>query len=461
MVDVNQFVTCGGRHMMSSCTPAPMTPMPTAPRNDSHGSIVTPNAESSEYRPGPVPAMPAATAMNAPVYSQPCPGRKMKKPFFACATTVATTMTPIVAAAARGVSRPTASAIPAVISVPAASTAATRPLRIPIDANHPAVPATALRERTLFHPCSASVTPKYPRTQRRANEIVSGSSMTDTFLLVVSNDVGAIDADRLKLLRPYVTDLRRVGPKADGGYLVPARALESADALLSVGISTDWAFESEFAIINPSARIVMYDRSSGVSGFVSSAIRQLSVRQFPWRRRLRLARKFMGHAVRFDREKRRYGFVFHRRWIVDDARDRRRERRLSDALSDISKYEGIIVKIDVEGSEYSLSTQLHAWVKEHGEKCVALLIEFHEVGERLTDIEQFIDNMANRYRVVHLHVNNYGPISGVPGVLELTFCPLKWCSEDQRDILPISGLDFPNNPDALDPIIRFADNQLG
>jgi hypothetical protein len=285
--------------------------------------------------------------------------------------------------------------------------------------------------------------------------------MTDTFLLVVSNDVGAIDADRLKLLRPYVTDLRRVGPKADGGYLVPARALESADALLSVGISTDWAFESEFATINPSARIVMYDRSSGVSGFVSSAIRQLSVRQFPWRRRLRLARKFMGHAVRFDREKRRYGFVFHRRWIVDDARDRRRERRLSDALSDISKYEGIIVKIDVEGSEYSLSTQLHAWVKEHGEKCVALLIEFHEVGERLTDIEQFIDNMANRYRVVHLHVNNYGPISGVPGVLEITFCPLKWCSEDQRDILPISGLDFPNNPDALDPIIRFADNQLG
>ena len=74
-------------------------------------------AWSSDHSPGPIVAMQnAATAIDAQ-YSQPWFGLKMKKPTFQWATMIATSMMPIIPAAASGVSRPAAMRTPAPISV--------------------------------------------------------------------------------------------------------------------------------------------------------------------------------------------------------------------------------------------------------------------------------------------------------------------------------------------------------
>ena len=74
-------------------------------------------------------------------YSQPSPGRKMKKPLPRWLIAQATNMTPTTPAAANGVSNPSSSASPPPISVTLASHACSFGGFIPIEPNHAAVPS--------------------------------------------------------------------------------------------------------------------------------------------------------------------------------------------------------------------------------------------------------------------------------------------------------------------------------
>ena len=48
-------------------------------------------------------------------------------------------------------------------------------------------------------------------------------------------------------LRPFKTELTRVGPKGDGGYVIPQHVVSTTQSLYSIGISTNWEFEIEMA----------------------------------------------------------------------------------------------------------------------------------------------------------------------------------------------------------------------
>ena len=74
----------------------------------------------------------------------------MKNPLMRWAVQLATTITPIIPAAANGVSRPAANSSPAPISVAAARRAWSAGQRIPIDPNQRAVPASPPPPNTLL-----------------------------------------------------------------------------------------------------------------------------------------------------------------------------------------------------------------------------------------------------------------------------------------------------------------------
>ena len=93
----------------------------------------------------------AATAIDAQ-YSHPWLGLKMKKPTFQWATTMATSITPMMPAAAHGVSRPAASRSPAPISVHAASLAWSAGQRMPMLVNQPTVPLIPPGPASLLYP---------------------------------------------------------------------------------------------------------------------------------------------------------------------------------------------------------------------------------------------------------------------------------------------------------------------
>ena len=76
-------------------------------------------------------------------------------------------------------------------------------------------------------------------------------------------------------LKPYKSDLIRVGPQGDCGYVIPRSVAENTNGMYSIGISTDWKFEAEIAARNPKLKIRAFDRTSGWTVFAFVALRDL------------------------------------------------------------------------------------------------------------------------------------------------------------------------------------------
>lgn len=264
-----------------------------------------------------------------------------------------------------------------------------------------------------------------------------------------------VDPTSVEFLRPSILDMMRIGPPRDGGYVLPVESLLQAEALVSIGISTDWAFESEFSSLCPRAAISMFDRSSGFTGFITSAVRHLVDGPGSARKRIVKAWRYVKYAVSFVIHQWRYGFRFKRKWVMCTVADRRREVSISEVLTAIPQSTKVILKIDVEGAEYELLDELRIWLKNGG-RCVTLLIELHDFGAHRQDVARFLHDVQEYLAVAHLHVNNYGPVSfGIPSVVEISMCPTSWVEDEKRISLPLDGLDYPNNSSLPDPVIRF------
>ena len=82
-------------------------------------------------------------------------------------------------------------------------------------------------------------------------------------------------APSFEYLKPYKSDLIRVGPQGDCGYVIPRSVAENTNAMYSIGISTDWEFEVEMAAWNPKLKIQAFDRTSGWTVFAFVALRDL------------------------------------------------------------------------------------------------------------------------------------------------------------------------------------------
>ena len=67
-----------------------------------------------------------------------------------------------------------------------------------------------------------------------------------------------------KFLKPYhvkYSNLIRIGPKIDGGYVIDKRALSKSNILLTCGLNDDWEFEKSFLRRKKSAKIVAFDHT--------------------------------------------------------------------------------------------------------------------------------------------------------------------------------------------------------
>ena len=67
-----------------------------------------------------------------------------------------------------------------------------------------------------------------------------------------------------KFLKPYHTHLSnliRIGPKTDGGYIIDKRVLNKIRILVTCGLNDDWEFEKDFLNKNNSSRVEAYDHT--------------------------------------------------------------------------------------------------------------------------------------------------------------------------------------------------------
>ena len=67
-----------------------------------------------------------------------------------------------------------------------------------------------------------------------------------------------------KYLKPqYVkkSNLIRIGPKKDGGYIIDKRVIKKTKKIVTCGLNDDWSFEKEFQDTNKECSIFAYDHT--------------------------------------------------------------------------------------------------------------------------------------------------------------------------------------------------------
>jgi hypothetical protein len=263
------------------------------------------------------------------------------------------------------------------------------------------------------------------------------------------------------LLRPVeCADLRRLGSRNDGGYVVPLEAIREASTLLSFGLGSNWSFERAAAATNPRLAIHAYDPTVGARRFLQSGIRSaLSVplRFFAFSpsgaraslKKLRISADYF----RFFR-----GRVRHHRRRVWYNRDRG-SAAISDILAETGPHTrlSIFAKIDIEGSEYRVLPA----IIDAADRFTGLVIEFHDTDICADVFNRQVCALRESFELVHAHGNNFGDRSvdhALPLTWELTFLNRSLCTEPSRPFagtLPRPGLDMPNDPNRADFVFAF------
>ena len=235
--------------------------------------------------------------------------------------------------------------------------------------------------------------------------------------------------------------LLRLGRDNDGGYLVDSRDVAAADCLISLGLFDDWSFDRSF-VRQKKVPVFGYDGSISWRTFAQKIRRDLldgrhhSVIRYDARLLLDYLRFFSGrnrHIQRFVGSDRSDGFVSMAQVF---------ETALGQGFS--RPY----LKIDIEGSEYGILDDLI----RHAGLTAGLVIEFHDCDRHLDEIGGFV--AAYPLRLVHIHANNYGPVTAqlLPTVLEFTFSSSSDAGE--RPVFP-HRLDMPNNRDVAEITLSF------
>jgi FkbM family methyltransferase len=250
------------------------------------------------------------------------------------------------------------------------------------------------------------------------------------------------DPIQLADLHPVAcASLARVGNVYDGGYVVPLEAVQAADALLSFGLSHNWAFERDFKSRKPSAVIHCYDHTVSLRTAFNYSVGQLA----------RCIALFRGSAfggafawidyLRFFRG----GNIHFKQRVWYDRQNN--SATIDDAFGRLPANSPVFVKMDIEGSEYRVLDDL----LRRSQDITAMAIEFHDVDILPGLFNAMIEKIKQDFYIVHIHGNNMGgttpfhfPISPEITFLNKRFfrsvpplSPLKY---------PVPGLDSPNHP---------------
>jgi hypothetical protein len=262
--------------------------------------------------------------------------------------------------------------------------------------------------------------------------------------------------ESLNFLRPHKTDLIRIGNSGDGGYVVPANALDHVEYLVSIGISDDWTFEQEAARRSPAIRIDGYDRTSGSFVFVYYGIRELLLLLRGKKIKKSLSRiwKWLKLAFKFGIFWRRR-HSFYRRWVVLE-KESKKEIEIAAVFARVPQSSLLALKIDIEGNEYAMSKVVLEEITRRSDQIQLIVMEFHDTISSRREFLEITETISKMVPIVHIHGNNFGSIGvdGFPEVVEITFAAQKYVSEEKTSQFP-HHLDSPCNPGKPDIAFSF------
>ncbi|WP_449039901.1 hypothetical protein [Parabacteroides goldsteinii] len=244
----------------------------------------------------------------------------------------------------------------------------------------------------------------------------------------------------------------RLGPNKDGGYVLYEPALMNVDCLLTYGVGWDIDFEVDFYNLT-GQKVLMYDPTMFGEKYVNTSICMNLLKQG---RYLSLI-KYLKHIYHWKMKLRNleeYGIKFFNEGIANVTC-----HKYDTFYNQLHKNKiisnRILLKIDIEENEYLIFQNDN--FMESLDLVDQMIVEFHNLKNRLRELEQIIHKLSKKYHIIHIHGNNALPgfvfyrnscDIYFPDIIELTF--LKKTSVLNEDVLfdilnyPDPKLDFPN-----------------
>jgi len=267
--------------------------------------------------------------------------------------------------------------------------------------------------------------------------------------------------DRRQLRPVLYPALARLGPRGDGGYVVPADQVPYCRVLISLGLCDNWTFDKDFLQLNPAVSIVGVDHTVGPAFFISGIPFCLC--------------KILGYALLCNRAKLAKYTRRLRAYLDYFSFFRGPHKHLKKRVSAVSSDAGditlngildsspssgdhdVFLKMDIEGSEYDIVPD----IIENHRRIRCLVAEFHRLHKRNEEFNQAVRALARHFSIVHIHGNNIGPNDEAidfPITVELTWVNTNILTGElgpSTVSYPREGLDFPNAQGRPDYTLSF------
>ena len=254
-----------------------------------------------------------------------------------------------------------------------------------------------------------------------------------------------------KFLKPHnikYSNLIRIGPKSDGGYVIDRRILKRSDTLITCGLNDDWEFERSLFKKKQNIKIIAYDHTVNRQFWIKRFRKDIiSLLLF---KKLKISKifdvfKYLDYFLFFKNKK-----IHYQKKIVFKKKNDN-QITIPEILLNHDK---IILKVDIEGDEYNILND----IKKNSKKIIFLIIEFHDIHKNINKIKKFLKKI--NLKIIHIHANNYGGIdvNGDPKVIELSLMNtmvFKIKNIYSKKDYPISGLDYKNFKRREDVKLKF------
>jgi hypothetical protein len=247
----------------------------------------------------------------------------------------------------------------------------------------------------------------------------------------------------LKIFNPYkVKSLKRLGNSNDGGYVIHTASLEHVDCLVNYGVGYNVEFEKQFHKLtgmpvyafDPTMKKVKYFANGFRRGEYINTLKQI-IKLMLW--------------LPKEKELKQYKINFIEEGLAD-----KNSEDFKTYDYHLSKYnlhdKKVFLKIDIEDAEYDVLKNENFYKSFNN--VVQLVIEFHYVSKRLSELAEIVNKLARTHSLIHIHGNNIGGTFSyhgktIPEVIEAVFLHNSYMHEKvlSTESYPIKGLDLPCN----------------
>lgn len=257
----------------------------------------------------------------------------------------------------------------------------------------------------------------------------------------------------LEFLKPIsLSNKMRIGPNSDGGYVVYKPSLNNIDLLITYGVGWDINFEIDYYNLT-GKKILMYDPTM----FGDKAIDKAYCSKLVKKCKINSFLKYVLNIYRWKKQFKilsEYDILFYNEGIACKA-SKKYDTFCNQLIKNDIRTDHILLKIDIEGNEYLIFND--ADFIDNLNLVDQLIVEFHDLKNRLRSLESIINELNKQFYIAHIHGNNYSggfyvyrEFSDIyfPDVVEMTFvrktCVLNGDILQQEFDYPTQGLDHPN-----------------